>query len=527
VSADGGGTAEAIARAGTLTVGELLTDVARRVPERTALDDGARSLRFAELEARSNRLAHALAALGVGRGDRVAILSENRLEYVEATFAAAKLGAILCALNWRLARAELAHCVGLVGPKAVLRSPRFDDAWAALGEVPAVVVAFGEPYERMLAHASSAPPPVVARPEDGLLILYTSGTTGLPKGALISHRAELARMDSSRIDFGLREGDGFVAWAPMFHMVSLEHALHTLALGGTVHVVDGADVPRIVELVRRVRQWWLVLIPGMIEPLIEALRAEPVEPAGLGLVGALADLVPPQTLAEVSRRLRAPYLNTFGSTETGMLPCAGGRFPPGEAPRSMAKTHNSLYRWRLVDAEDRDVPRGTPGEIALRGPTIFSGYWAAEAVNAEAFRGGWFHMGDMFVEDEAGRLDFVDRAKYLIKSGGENIYPMEIERVLMADPRVAEAVVVRRRDRRWGEVPVAFVARNDPTLDADTLLQACRAGLSSYKLPREIRFVASQDDFPRSTSGKVQRQAIEKWLDEPAEPGASTGASPR
>ncbi len=505
--------AGSIRRAGSWTVGELLGAQARRVPDRIAVDDGANRLTYRALDRRVNRLANCLASLGVARGSRFAILSENRGEYLEATFAAARLGAILCALNWRLARDELAHCVNLVEPVAVLVSPRFDAAWRALAIAGPAIIALGADYEQRLAAAADALPEQVAEPEDGLLILYTSGTTGMPKGALISHRAELARMALSRIDFGLAEGDNFVAWAPMFHMVSLEHALHVLGLGGKVLVVDGADIPRLVELVATERQWWLVLIPGMIERLVEALRESGVRAKGIKLAGALADLVPAQLVGEASRLLQAPYLNTFGSTETGMLPVGGTRFAVGEEPGSLAKAHNSLYLWRLVDADDADVARGEAGEMAVRGPTLFSGYWKMEAVNAREFRGGWFHMGDMFVERLDGRLDFVDRAKYLIKSGGENIYPIEIERILMRDPRVAEAVVVRRKDPTWGEVPVAFVAAHDQGVSAGELMQVCRAGLSSYKLPKEIRFVASQEDFPRSTSGKVQRQLVERWLD--------------
>jgi fatty-acyl-CoA synthase len=351
----------------------------------------------------------------------------------------------------------------------------------------------------------------VAEPEDGLLILYTSGTTGMPKGALISHRAELARLQLSRIDVGLEDSDGFVAWAPMFHMVSLEHAIHTLAMGGKVLIVDGADTERIVDLVETERQWWLVLIPGMLEPLVAALRERDIRPKGIKVIGCLADLLAPKLVGEASRLLDAPYWNTFGSTETGMLPAAGTRFSIGEEPTSLAKDHNSLYLWRLVDSEDDDVSPGEPGEIAVRGPTVFSGYWKADDVNEREFRGGYFHMGDMFVEGPDGRLTFKDRSKYLIKSGGENIYPVEIERVLMADHRVAEAVIAKRRDDVWGEVPVAFVALRDEQVTADELMQMCRAHLSSYKLPKEIRFVA-QSEFPRSTSGKVQRQVLETWL---------------
>jgi fatty-acyl-CoA synthase len=167
---------------------------------------------------------------------------------------------------------------------------------------------------------------------------------------------------------------------------------------------------------------------------------------------------------------------------------------------------------RLVDAEERDVPPEVPGEMTLRGPTLFSGYWGADAVNAQDFRGGWFHMGDLFVRHADGTLDFVDRLKYLIKSGGENIYPAEIERVLLAHPAVRDAAVVRKRDARWGEVPVAFVALHDAGADAARLLDWCRGRLAGYKLPKEIRFVDAAA-LPRSSTGKIQRHEIERlWL---------------
>ena len=147
----------------------------------------------------------------------------------------------------------------------------------------------------------------------------------------------------------------------------------------------------------------------------------------------------------------------------------------------------------------------------MRGPTLFSGYWAAPETNAHDFRGGWFHMGDVFVRNPDGTLDFVDRVKYLIKSGGENVYPAEIERVLLRDPRVAECAVVRAKDSKWGEVPVAFVARHDESLDEATLLALCRGELAGYKQPKQIRFITI-DQFPRSASGKVQRHELERLL---------------
>jgi acyl-CoA synthetase (AMP-forming)/AMP-acid ligase II len=166
---------------------------------------------------------------------------------------------------------------------------------------------------------------------------------------------------------------------------------------------------------------------------------------------------------------------------------------------------------RLVDSEGREVPDGEPGEVTFRGPSLFSGYWGDPAANAEAFRDGWYHMGDVVRRNADSTFDFVDRRKYLIKSGGENIYPAEIEQVLLGSPRVAEAVVVRRADPRWGEVPVAFVAPREPDLTEAELLALCRGRIASYKVPKAVRFLP-EAEFPRSTSGKVQRHKLEELL---------------
>jgi fatty-acyl-CoA synthase len=186
------------------------------------------------------------------------------------------------------------------------------------------------------------------------------------------------------------------------------------------------------------------------------------------------------------------------------------------APARPSKRQSPFCEIRLVDPDDRDVPDGAPGELAMRGPTLFSGYWNQPEVNAHDFRGGWFHMGDVFVRNPDGSLDFVDRVKYLIKSGGENIYPAEIERVMLQDPRVAEVAVVRARDARWGEVPIAFVARREPSLDEATLAALCRSQLAGYKQPKGIYFIPLET-FPRSASGKVQRHELEARI--PAERG--------
>jgi len=503
--------ATVMARSAQLTVGEILRDQTSLQPDAIAIEDGTRYYSYRTFNSRVNRLAHALTNKGVEHGDRIAILAENCIEYMEIAYAAAKTGAIICALNWRLAIGELTHCINLVTPRLVFVTRRFASDFAALNARVDDVIELGDAYEALLSGSSAEEPEIAVVPEDGLVIIYTSGTTGLPKGALISHRAEIARTRSSCVDFGLQAGDSFLAWPPMFHMASMDQAISVLSLGGKVIVVDGFDAERMVDITISEPQWWLLLMPGMIEPFADALKRRKVPTQRVTVVGAMADLVPRHQIAEITELVQAPYANTFGSTETGLPPASAGRIPIGVTPDSLSKTQSTMCRCRLVGPDDNDVADGEVGELAFRGPTLFSGYWNAPKANAEDFRGGWFHMGDAFRRKEDGTLDFVDRIKYMIKSGGENIYPAEIEQVILADHRVDDAVVVRAPDKRWGEVPVAFVAANDPDLTTDDLSQQCRAALAGYKQPKQIQFVAL-GDLPRSTTGKIQRHEVEKWL---------------
>ena len=502
-----------IAASSILTVGELLALQALHRPRAIAVEEGGKRLSYAQFNERVNRLAHVLSGMGVRPGERVGILSENRTEYLELALACAKLGAILCALNWRLAAPELEHCVRLTSPRVVAVSPRHRAALDGISHGAESLLELEDGYEEALAGAEAAEPGVVVHPEDGLYILYTSGTTGLPKGALISHRAQIGRMTTSTLDMGLNNQEAFIAWPPMFHMASLDQATHMLIIGGKVTVVDGFDPERILTHVEADRQWWLAMLPGTVEQINEEARRRNLKPGQTRLLGAMADLVPLHQIAEATRLFGAPYVNSFGSTETGLPPLSASHIPVGIIPKTLAKRPSSLCNFRLVDPEDNDVPDGTPGELAFRGPTLFSGYWNAPETNASDFRGGWFHLGDMFIRHPDGGYDFVDRLKYLIKSGGENVYPAEIERVLLGDDRVEDAVVVRRADAKWGEVPIAFVARKDDSLSGDDLAGRCRDQLAGYKQPKEIRFVPFAD-LPRSTTGKIQRHEVEKWLKE-------------
>jgi fatty-acyl-CoA synthase len=490
------------------TVGELFRACAQIRSASTAIEYQGRQISYGELLDRVQRATAMLASHGVRRGDRVALLSHNRPEYFEIELAAANLGVMTACLNWRLSPRELAYCIELVSPKLVIVEAEF------AGNLPAVengVIEIGAHYERLLQQQSGRPAPIMADSEDGLVILYTSGTTGLPKGAVISHRAMVMRALVFSSELNISHRDCFVAWAPMFHMASTDHGLSTLLRGGTVVMIDGFQVEPLLEAVKRHHIGWLVLIPGMVEAFAAALKAQGTKVKGVRVCGAMADLVPPHAIAEVTERLQAPYLNSFGSTETGLPPATRSLIAIGETPSRLSKQQSAFCQVKLVDTSDNEVAPGMPGELAIRGATLFSGYWQAEKTNASDFRGGWFHMGDVFRRNEDGSLDFVDRAKYMIKSGGENVYPAEIERVLLSDTRITEAAVVRVADQKWGEVPVAFVSCRDETVTEACLLELCRRDLAAYKRPRQFRFI-DFSEFPRSTSGKVQRHELEARL---------------
>lgn len=500
----------AIARAGRMTVYELFHSRAQMTPDAIAIDAPERCLTYRALDDEVRRVAGALQAKGLVRGDRIALLSENRVEYVVLEMAAAMRGLIIACQNWRLSPEELGYCVRLVAPKLLIVSARFAAlaAQCQFENLPQLVLE--NDYAVLTAHAKAEADPAVD-PEDGLVILYTSGTTGLPKGALISQRAEIARMAAMRLDIRADEGDASLAWAPMFHMGSTDQILGALMSGAPVIVCDGPDAKRIVQKSGEYKLAWYLLMPGMMEPVIEEYKRTGIKAKGARAVGAMADLVPLAQIAEVTALVGAPFYNTFGATETGLPPCSSVLIPPGTIPQTLSKRQSSLCTIRLVDADGNTVPDGEPGEMAIRGPTVFSGYWNAPETNARDFKDGWFRMGDLFRKNPDGSYDFVDRAKYMIKSGGENIYPAEIERVLLADPRIADAAIVRKKDPKWGEVPVAFVAARDQALSAADIEALCRAKLAGYKRPKEVRFIAFED-FPRSTTGKIQRHAMEAWL---------------
>jgi len=514
-----------------MTFGRIASRNSDLHADRVAFVEGDRSVTYGEFDALARCLANALAARGVRRGDRICIMAENSIEYMAVVYGAAKLGVVVAALNFRLTANELAACLEVAEPKLAVVAPdfaeRFGSAMRQGRSVEAIWWLDGPPHDGSWVAstvqqedlvdliAGGDPSRVSTETEvdarDPFTLLFTSGSTGRPKGVAISHGAIVARAMVVAAELGLHGGHSFIAWAPMFHAGCLDYVLSTGVLAGRVVVFPRFDVRAVANCLETEDVGWLLMMPGTIEPLVEELRVRPRTIRGVQVAGCMADLLPPEDIARLTQSLDAPFLNSFGSTEAGLVPCVCTVLSaPGERPQSLAKEQSSFCDVRLVDDAGEEVARGEPGELLLRGPTLFSGYWNDPVATAEALEGSWFHTGDMLVRNLDGSLDFVDRKKYLIKSGGENIYPAEVERALLSHADVVEAAVVRAPSARWGETPVAFVATRASAVTPEALLDHCRAvGLAKYKLPRAVTFIR-EDEFPRNVTGKVVRQDLEE-----------------
>jgi acyl-CoA synthetase (AMP-forming)/AMP-acid ligase II len=509
--------AATLARAAShFTLADLFRRSARLYATRTAVvsEDVERS--YAELDERSDRLAQALAGLGLGHGDRISLLSTTRPECVELYLAAAKLGVTVVALNYRLHPAELAHCVELGRPRLLFASAGLMGAVAALeaaGTTIERVLRFpqrgGDPeseYERLLAGAPAEPPAAVSHPEDIHCVLFTSGTTGRPKGAMISQRASVMRAFRVVDWFELRPEDGMIGWIPMFHTGGDECLQATLLSGGKFATFETADPPTLFRGIERHRLTWTAMLPGLITDFLHHPEREDHDLSSLRFTLGYANMMP-RVVQEFTAATDSAFWDTFGQTESSFV-VALDLVRPGEPP-SLRKRPAPLLDVRLVDEQMRDVPVGTPGECVVRGPTVMSGYLEDPDASAEVFRGGWLHTGDMLVRHDDGTLTYVDRLKYLIKTGGENVYPAEVEQVLTDHPAIREACAVSVPDERWGEsVKAVIVLEPGRTLEAAEVGAWCEQRLTGFKRPRFVQFLA-YEDVPRSTTGKLVRHEIE------------------
>ena len=498
------------------TVRDLFERAYRIYGDRVAVTSEDAELTYQELGERASRLASVLHELGIGKGDRVAVLSETRPEYVETYAAAASLGAIVLALNIRVHPDELAYCVQSGRPTVLITS-------GTRASVAAHLRASGCPvtrwlcydgghegmldYAELLASAGSLPPPVDLHADDVHNVLYTSGTTGRPKGAMISHGAAAVRGLRLAQWFGLTENDGFIGWLPLFHCGGDESLYATVLTGGTYGTLRQADPETMFRMIERDRLSWTLLLPGVITDFLDHPRRREFDLSSLRFAIGYANMMP-SVVQRLTETLGLDFYDAFGQTEVSYL-LAHGLIRPHQTPR-LRKIPGPLLNVRIVDAELTDTPVGEPGECLVRGPSVMSGYLDDPAATEEVFRGGWLHTGDVLVRHEDGSLTFVDRRKYLIKTGGENVYPAEVEEVIARHEAVNEVCVVGVPDERWGEsVKAVVVPAAGMRLSRRDLADWCHDRLAGYKRPRYIQFVTAEQ-LPRSATGKVQRHELAK-----------------
>jgi fatty-acyl-CoA synthase len=503
-----------------MDLSDLIARNAAFTPDKVALRYADRSLTYAQLARRIADAARALkSVLGVGRGDRVAILATNHPDYLVLLYACARLGALLVPLNWRLAVPEQLFILADASVKALL----LQDAFAALAaplrekhpDVRILRLADetpGDTFDDLLARGRGDERNPHVDAKSPLLLVYTSGTTGRPKGAVLRQEALLWNAVMSQHMHDLTANDRVLTVLPLFHVGGLNiQTTPALQLGASVTLHARFDPGATLAAIAAERPTLLVLVPATIQALIEHPRFATTDLSSLRAVTTGSTQVP-QALIDVLNRRGVPVLQVYGSTETS--PIAVYTRVGGDLSRGGSTGLPGLCcEARIVDEGGAEVPHGMPGEVVVRGPNIFFEYWGNQVATTEALREGWYFSGDIATRDAEGYFTIVDRKKNLIISGGENIYPAEVERVLLEHPDVAEAAVIGRPDPRWQEVPVAYVVRKARSSVSGEEVAAHVAGeLARFKVPREVVFV---DALPRNALGKVQHFLLREMMEQP------------
>jgi acyl-CoA synthetase (AMP-forming)/AMP-acid ligase II len=494
---------------------------ARENPDVAFAVHGPRSITYREAQALANRMANALAARGIAPGDRVAILSKNSIEHALWYYACSKAGAVTVPLNYRLAPPEWRYIANDSGAKLLIAQDALAAALAPVrGELNSVqcCIAHGdvpdcERFDAFLAGQPETPPAHRAAPDDDVYQMYTSGTTGRPKGAVLTHRAVMAQLHQASLAFRSAPGERALIVAPLYHAAASVTSFVTVQAGGTLYIQEDFAPAEVVRALSEERISVALLVPAMIQfclvavPDVAKRRYD-----ALRLVIYGASPIAEQTLARAIEVFGCDFLQGYGMTETTaaatyLMPADHRRALAGEkrlllsAGRAMLGTEI-----RIVGSDGQPVPNGQIGEIAVRGPQLMRGYWNLPDATAEALRGGWMHTGDAGVLDDEGFLYVQDRTKDMIVSGGENVYPREVEDVLFQHAAVADAAVIGVPDAKWGEAVKAIVVlRPGQSASAEELMRFCDGRLAGYKRPRSIDFAEA---LPRNPSGKVLKKDL-------------------
>jgi long-chain acyl-CoA synthetase len=520
-------TTEPIATSGTIaTIADIIRTHAAERPEAAALELDGRTVSFAELGERASRVAQALRGVGVGEGDRVAFIDKNGVEWFEVTFGLAMLGAVNVAVNWRLAPAEMAQIIDDAQAEVLIVGPEFvghvEKIEAELGRVRTIVAIGGGPdrwtdYEAFVGAAEAVDPGVRPQGADIAFQLYTSGTTGLPKGVMLTNDNFFLGVGGIAGQWRFTDDSVNLAMMPMFHiagagwaMVGLYHGCHTV-------VLRDVDPARILQVIPEFGVTNAFMVPAVIQFLLMTPGVEATDFSSLRALVYGASPITDKVLVQGMATMGCEFIQVYGLTETtGAITQLDGVDHDPENRPDLLRSCGKPYPWvdvRIVDsATGEDQPLGEVGELWTRSHQNMAGYWNNPGATAEAVTpDGWFKTGDAGFTDAEGFLYLHDRVKDMIVSGGENVYPAEVENVLMQHPGVADVAVIGVPDDRWGEAVKAIVVlagdAGSPPADEAGLIAFARASLAGYKLPKSVDFT---DVLPRNPSGKLLKRELRK-----------------
>ncbi len=489
-----------------MELGEILRLAARRAPEKTAIIADDRRLDFREYDRLANRFANFLIAQGVGPGDRIATVLFNSPEYGVVHFGNARAGSVLVHIPPLYAAAEIAEIVERTRPRLLVVDAAVRDRIGAevRSAVPTVMVAGSPDFEGALAAASDRPPDRAIDPAAPVAMTFTGGTTGRPKGAVVSHTARYVSADSTAREHRITEEDVVGVVVPMFHAVGLMIWYQAAILRGCTSVILRKwDPAEFIAATARHGISSVFLVPVQVRDLLRSPAFDPDRLASLKNIGVGGAPTPPGLIEECRGALpHCGYTDHYGQSETGPLTIL--KPEETEAHTGTVGRPAEGVELRIVDSDGNPIPTGTVGELITRGPYMMEGYFGDEQETARYFRDGWGWTGDLGRADEAGYVTLVGRSREIIISGGFNIHPSEVETALASHPAVEDCTVFGVPDDRWGEAPIAYVVAN-ADVSADELVAHCTDRLARYKRPREIVFVAT---IPRTPSGKVQKPLL-------------------
>lgn len=512
-----------IAQSAALTFGRVIEANERHRPHQPALIKGERSISFAEFAARARRVASALHRAGARRQDRIAVLSLNSIEQCEIYGAGELAGFIMVGLNFRLTGNEIAYQLEDCQARVLLFEARYtamvDSIRERLGSVVRFVcIGEGAPdwatgYEAFAASGLPEGAPFSARDDDVAYLVYTSGTTGKPKGCMLGHRSQLYTIMACSADLGINRTDRVLVVMPLFHVGGKVVLLSGHWQGATVVLLDQFEPESYLRTLQDQRITVGHLAPAMILGLLESPLAATLDFSALRLVLYSAAAMPNAVLRRAMEVFGRVFQQQYGLTESaGTSLHRLEHDPDGDAV--VQKRMQSIgipfagVELRIADDDGNPVPTGSPGEMLLRSPGNMLGYWNASPGSLDALRDGWLRTGDIGKLDEDGYCYLVDRKKDMIVSGGENIYSREVEEVLFAHPSILEASVIGVPDEKWGEsVRAVIVLREGHSLNEAAVIAYCRQSLASYKKPRSVVFASA---LPRLANGKFDKVAIRR-----------------